>query len=33
MPGRIMAQMATAPLRKRNQGALGVERGTMPTRK
>ena len=31
MPGRIMAQMATAPLRMRNHGDSGVDRGTMPT--
>ena len=32
MPGRIIAQIAIAPLRKTNQAAEGVSTGTAPTR-
>jgi len=33
MPGKIIALMAIAPLKKINQGVSGVARGTMPTKK
>ena len=33
MPGRIIAQMATKPLRKINHGALGVVKGISPNKK